>query len=203
MTFWTCPREWPLETAWIVCGGPSLRGFDFQSLRGRKVIAINSSIMSVPFADFLFFGDRRWWVHNQHRLPAREGRIVSNSPTVNDQRILTMQKVKPPPGIVDDRTVLPMSWTSLGPAMQLAVHLGASRLILLGADCNAAPDGKMHHHDEHPWPQHVKWQALQLEAIEATVRPLRKRGVEVINTSLASSIPWWTKRPVAECLKEF
>jgi hypothetical protein len=203
MTLWRCERDWPDATAWIVCGGASLRGFDFERLRGRKVIAINSSVYSVPFCDVLFFGDRRWWVTHQNSIPKTVGSIVSNSPTVNDARIKSMMKVKPPPGIVDDRCILPMSWTSLGPSLQLAVHLGVARVVLLGADCTAAKDGKVHHHDEHPWPQRPDWQKLQLEALESTVKPLRKRNVEVINASLVSVIPWWRKRSPESCLEEY
>ena len=199
---WAVPREWPESTVWIVGGGSSLRGFDFERLRGRKTIVINSSIFSVPFADFLFFGDRRWWVHNNHALPPMTGRIVSNSPSVKDERVLSTKKLPPPPGIVDDRTVLPMSWTSTGPAMQLAVHLGARRIMLMGIDLRVGDDGKKYHHAAHPWTPHPKWTGMQMEALSSCVGPLKKRGVEVINTSLESALPFWPKRSLEVCLTE-
>ena len=57
--FWSVPREWPGETAFIVGGGPSVLGQDLDALRGRRVIVINSSVYAVPGADFLFFDDHR------------------------------------------------------------------------------------------------------------------------------------------------
>lgn len=47
---------------YIVCGGPSLQGFDFSKLKGKDVIVVNKSIMDVPWAkyfvtmDFTFLG---------------------------------------------------------------------------------------------------------------------------------------------------
>lgn len=203
MAYWSCPIEWPNATAWIVCGGWSLRDVDLSPLETRKTIAINSSIYRVPWADYLFFGDRRWYAEHRKTIPKMRGRIVTNSPSVREESVLSMHKVKPPPGISDDRTVLPMSWTSLGPSINLAVHLGAKRIILVGADLNAAPDGTTHHHKPHPWPLNSRWQSMQLEALGHCVTPLRKRGIEVINSNPSSALSYWPKRNLVDCLKEF
>lgn len=36
---------------YVVGSGPSLRGFDYESLRGQKIIAVNSAVRFVPWAD--------------------------------------------------------------------------------------------------------------------------------------------------------
>jgi hypothetical protein len=205
MTYWTCPEEWTDETAWIICGGASLRGVDLSPLATRRTIAINSSLFAAPFATFCFFGDRRWFVEHQAAMFETSARIVSNSPSVRHPRVLTMQKVKPPPGIVDDRETLPMLWTSTAPAMNLAKHLGARRIVLLGLDGHFAADGRIHHHAEYDrFPALPNnWQAMQFESLGYCVKPLEDRGIEVINANPSSSVPFWTKRAFDQCLREF
>jgi hypothetical protein len=201
--YWTIERDWPEATAFIVAGGASLRGFDFERLRGRKVIAINQSIFSIPFADLLHFSDRRWYAEYQPQKLIPYDRISTNSPTVNEPRIKTLRRVEPPPGLVDDPQTVPMKWTSLQPAMQIAVHRGASRIVLLGADCHTAKDGRKHHHQEYQWEHLAKPQMwdLQKECLSHMVRPLQKRQIEVINTSLESALPWWPKIPIEDALR--
>jgi len=54
--------EWAGEPCFIIGGGPSLKGFDFESLRGKgRVIAINRAYEHVPFADVHFFMDNRYY----------------------------------------------------------------------------------------------------------------------------------------------
>jgi hypothetical protein len=62
---------WRDEPCFIIGGGPSLIGFDFERLRGRgHIIAINRAFEFVPFADILFFMDRRFY-QICHDDPAR------------------------------------------------------------------------------------------------------------------------------------
>lgn len=182
-----------------------MRDVDLSVLKGRRTIAINSSVFSAPFVDFCFFGDRRWFVEHRTAVLASTARLVTNSPSVRDERVHEMKKVKPPPGIVDDPQTLPMLWTSTAPAMNLAVHLGAKRIVLLGLDGNFARDGRIHHHAEYdrfPAPPN-NWQAMQFESLGYCAKPLRDRGIEVVNTSLNSSVPYWKRKPLEECLREF
>ena len=49
---------WAGEPCFVIGGGPSLVGFDFERLRGRgRVIAINRAFEFIPWADMLFFMD--------------------------------------------------------------------------------------------------------------------------------------------------
>jgi hypothetical protein len=49
---------WAGQPCFIIGGGPSLIGFDFEHLRGRgRIIAINKAYLYAPFADVLFFMD--------------------------------------------------------------------------------------------------------------------------------------------------
>ena len=62
---------WSGEPCFVVAGGPSLRGFDFERLRGRgRVIAINRAFEFIPWADMLFFMDHTFYQF-VHKDPER------------------------------------------------------------------------------------------------------------------------------------
>jgi hypothetical protein len=118
------PREWPGETAFIIAGGPSVLDHDLEQLRGRRVIVINSSIHAVPWADFCYFGDWRWWrePENMAAVASFGGRVVTVSRMVEDTKVLVCRTVKPP-GLSHEAAGLMQKWTSLTAATNMAAHL--------------------------------------------------------------------------------
>ncbi len=197
---WRVSREWNGETCFIVAGGPSVAAQDTEALRGRRVIAINSSWRKVPFADVLFFGDSRWFNHN-YRDVVRDfaGRIVTAAGEVEHVRLLHMHKA-PPPGLADAPDTVMIRRTSSTAAINLAVHLGVARIVLLGLDGKPGPEGRTHHHAPHPWDlRHDCWRDQSAD-LASLVGPLQSRGVTVINTSLQSDIEFWPKVPLEQVL---
>lgn len=197
-TEWSVPRAWPGETAFILCGGPSLAGQGTERLEGRRCIAINSSYIRHPFADYLFAADGRWL--KKHRAvierPWRD-RVVTITRQVDWPGLLHLRLIAPPvkgkPGgtaISSDPRALALRRTSLQGAMNLAILLGAARLVLLGAD--GGPHGKVRsHHAPHEWAQKVGCWAEQLRDLQTTVKPLKELGVEVLNASPGSHWDLW------------
>lgn len=201
---WTVPRIWEGDTAFIVCGGPSVRGLDLSLLWERRVIAVNSSYLSVPFADFLFFCDLRWWKLHEEALQTFPGEIVTNGPVIpmqNTRRPLVLRRSVPDDGALSlDPTRVVVGKTSTHGAINLAVLLGAARIVLLGADMGAAPDGATHHHPAHPWPQKPGCWDEQMKELRGLEEPLRTLGISVLNASPFSRIDWWPKATYEECL---
>lgn len=225
MQHWSATPDWAGETAFIVAGGTSVLDLDVASLRGRRVVAVNSSYEAVPFADYLFFADFRWYEDHKKRPAFQQftGKIVTVNQRVAklllhvpDDRILHMKRVVPNtdpklgalgPGLAKTPCKIVSHRTSLQGGMNLAAHLGASRLVLLGADMRRADDGRSHHHEKHRWrnkPGNATWD-LQLEELGLAVEPLKQRAIEVVNTSLISRIPdeWgWRKLTLRGILNE-
>lgn len=202
--------EWEGEVGYIVAGGPSVTQGDVDRLKGRKVLVINTSYEKAPWADFLFYGDKMWWTNNGKKV--REtfaGRIVTvrmhNDWQSAPNDALVLLKV-PDRGLATERHALTMHRTSLQASINLLVHLGVKRIVLLGVDMQAAKDGRTHHHSPYPRKKHRRdnWQRdcwrLQMQDLKTTVKPLARLGVEVVNTSMDSLIDWWPKRPLAEVL---
>jgi hypothetical protein len=202
MIFWTVTPEWKGETAFVVAGGPSVREQNVAQLEGRNVIAVNSSYEIAPFAQFLVFGDKRWWIEHHPRLAEFQGRIVTPCKSaVPRQRLLCLRRADGR-GLADDPSAVICGRTTTHAAINFAVHLGVKRIVLLGADMCRASDGRAHHHAEHPWPVREGCWAEQMEHLKHLVKPLRLRGIEVINTSQVSLIPttWWPKAKLEDCL---
>jgi hypothetical protein len=86
-------------------------------------------------------------------------------------------------------------------AINLAVHLGATRIVLLGADMRAAANGKTHHYAApHKWPVKPGCWAEQMRELKAMAEPLKRLKVDVVNCSPVSLIDWWPKRTLDSVL---
>ena len=190
--YWTVPREWDGSTSFIVAGGPSVRDQNTEQLRGKRVIAINSSWRRVPFADVLFFGDKRWW--DRYGTEVQEngfsGRIVTCAGEIAHPLVWNLRKEQPP-GLMIDPACVWMRRTSLTAAINLAFHFGAKRIVLLGADGGPASDGTTHHHESYPWDQTTNCWQNQRDDLAKLVKPLQAHGLEVLNASPGSSLDFW------------
>lgn len=201
---WRVAPLWQGETVFVIAGGPSVAELDLETIRGRKVIAVNSSYERAPFAQFIFFGDGRWHEDHKDNLESFAGRLVTVSNMPTDPRILKLKRFKPSGGLgfAESNDTLASQRTSLQGAMNLAAHLGAKRIVLLGADMARAANGRSHHHKPHRWtnrPGNVTWDE-QLPHLKWIVTPLARRGIEVVNCSLVSRITWWPKMSLSEFL---
>lgn len=207
---WAVPAEWPGETVFIICGGPSVGYQPTNRLLGRKVIAVNSSYETVPFAQYVFFGDNRWF--NEHRdrpeFKALKGRIVTCSNAAHDPtgRLLKTERYTPgvtgPLGLCEERDHIASQRTSAQGAMNLAYHLGAARIVLLGLDMGRATDGRTHHHKPHIWankPGNLTWD-IQMKQLRLIVEPLRAKGIQVFNTNANSRCKFWPFAPLESFL---
>jgi hypothetical protein len=202
--FWTAPREWETETAFIIAGGPSVLGVDLEQLRGRNVIAINSSIYAAPWAQFLYFGDYRWYAEDENREAVAKfgGRVVTVSRLVRDDpKVFICRKIDPP-GLAFEKDSLTQKYTSLTAATNLAVHLigPGGTIVWLGADGKYAADGRTHHHKQHPWPRRKDAYEMQLIELRTIVPTLEALQITALNASPGTA--WTDLLPVVH-LDEF
>jgi hypothetical protein len=200
--YWTVPREWPGETAFLLGGGPSLRGFDAEVLRGRgRVIAINNSFLLAPWADVLYYADRSWWRAHRAAVLASwtGGRRVSIGTSEDGTQRLRCAGVA---GLSDDPSAVKHGSNGGYQAINLAYLLGAVRIVLLGYDMHV--DGERTHWHEGHARQGASGQAKALAMFAgrfpALVEPLRAAGVEVINATPGSALQCWPYSPLEEIL---
>ena len=174
------PKLWPGATVAILGGGPSLTIADVEAVRGRaRVIAINNSYTLALFADVLYGCDAKWW--DWHRgAPTFPGLKYTIEPTKwPDVQVL---KNTGPLGLELAPTGLRTGFNSGYQSINLAVHLGAARILLLGYDLSDGPDGRCHWHPPHPDRMASPYHAM-LTAFPSLVQPLADLGVSVVNCS--------------------
>jgi hypothetical protein len=188
--FITMSREWEGEDAFLICGGASFKSVDVELLRGRRTVVINSSVYAVPFAKILFFADERWELNNRAAVKAFEGRVISASyGDVHCDYISFLRRPTPsktPAGLSSDPGEVYLRHTSARGAINMLCHMGVRRIVTLGLDGGGAS-----HHMPHPWGPVPGVFDRQIQELGGVVEPLRARGIELINASPGSRIPFW------------
>ena len=137
------------ETVYIIGGGPSLKNFDFRKLIGSKTIAINKALLFHSQADVLYWTDSRFYSWHKNEIDNYKGlkfTIKTGGKYTTDIKILKKGKAF---GIETDPQTVAHGNNSGYAAINLAYHLGASRIILLGFDMGGN-NQSTHFHDGYP-----------------------------------------------------
>ncbi|RWN11766.1 hypothetical protein [Mesorhizobium sp.] len=197
-------REWEGETAFVLAGGASVKDLDLSPLKGRRVIAINSAVLAWPDADILFFADARWWSDPPHGWKADigsfKGRVVTTSGG-GPQGVTRLMKVDPSNGIALNPAQLALARTSVTGAINLTVHLGCRRDVLLGVDGKNGDGGRRHHHGAaYPWPFVKGSFDLHQAEFQAVAPSIARAGVDVVNANPDSAIDVWPKMRFEEAI---
>lgn len=209
--------EWKGKRCFIIGGGVSLVGFDFERLRGEKIIAVNRAFESCMFADILFFMDavnfHRWIIKGRLGIKAQEkfqkfkGHKVYLSISRN-RRVSGAYMLR-----AVERTGLTFSLkqglfhgsNSGYGALNLAVCLGANPIYLLGFDMKFQRNKsgmKTHFHEGYPIRHHEE-NTLRIYNVQfgKIAGILKKRGIKVINLSMDSAMTCFEKQSVDEVLQ--
>jgi hypothetical protein len=155
---------WRGQRCFIVGGGPSLKGFDFERLRDERVIAVNKAFYDAPFADIVFGMDRSFIDNIMAGKLNKDGKDYRQAfeVFVGIKLWLDVSNYSYPPGIYSIPSAGEIGWTkSLGEglyhgqnsgygALNLAMVLGADPIYLLGYDCSRGPAGEKNYHDGYP-----------------------------------------------------
>lgn len=171
-------NRWHGQTVVCIASGPSLTPEDCEAVRGLPCIVTNTTFRLCPWADVLFAFDGKWWDHYLEEVRRTfKGALMSHAIAVK-------------PGV---ESVRGKPWfqhfhNSGASAISLAITGGASRVILLGYDCQRT-GGKTHWHGDHPkalsnarsianWPTQFK----------NVARYAASKSVPVLNASRATAL---------------
>jgi hypothetical protein len=203
--FWHVPELWPGSTVAIIGGGPSVTQEQVDMLKGRaKVIAVNDAYLLAPWADVLYFCDDRWWAWHKDRPEYKA--FAGIKVTLENPRVCQLEpSVKPVKNLGSDglspvRFAVMTGRNSGYQAINLAVHFGARRILLVGFDMRNI-DGKSHWFGDHPRPTPKDAYAnVMLPAFPTLVEPLATLGVTVINCTPGSALDVFPKMPLEDAL---
>ena len=181
----------------VVGGGPSIKGFDFNRLRGRNVIAVNNAGLDlVPWAHVLFWADKRWLDWNHSRLGEHTGKYKISRKPPHLGREHDIKQMKFSPKSLSDRSDTVGGWCGGSSAINLAYLMGARVIILMGFDMRPG-----NYHKDHKFP-HIDGQHRDkfIPTLEAMAPGLLKRGVTVINTNQRSALRCFPFADIEELL---
>lgn len=198
------------QSAVILGGGPSLRGFDFNKLQGKQnIIAINAAAFYAPFADAMFTEDIRLLEEFPNRINAFQGHVIWHCLKGIDPergrklipKVQIIRELRDDKYWSSDLSSLSFSSNSAVGAINLAEILGCDPIYLLGIDCRAEGNIMTNFHDVYPqgWEvgaiQEYNWRS----DFEAWVSKQCKANViNVINPAFESTITCWPKITLSE-----
>jgi len=203
MTGWHVPRAYAGATVYCLGAGPSLNLVNPESLRGKPYIACNSALfwarsVWAPGAYALTYHDQYIRVHETDYRAFHEagGEVVvtsgaSHAPWV---RQLTTEL---PRGLCRSPEGLGHGLNTGHGAINLAYHLGAARIVLIGYDMRICRGGRVHWDGrdiEDAW----KYAILFARAFKQIAADLKEAGVSVLNATPHSALEAFPKIPLAD-----
>jgi hypothetical protein len=198
------PRLWPGSTVVCIGGGPSLTPDDVAYVRGKaRVIAINNAYQLAPWADVLWATDASWW--RAHKgVPSFQGMKlsadVSGAYDGHGVRLLKCHRgAKGMQGLSLTANAIQHGKNGGHAAINVAVHLGAARIVLLGYDCQGGPSGEEHWHPRHAYQPKLEF-SLWLKNFDTLVEPLKALGIEIVNCTLSTAITSFPCMPLEQAL---
>lgn len=217
---WTAPRIWDGGSCVIIGGGSSiLQQFNvppnivqgvytkklppsayspyLSKLHNQHVIAVNVAYKIGPWIDVMFFGDTSTWTDEKNNLQFFKGLKVSCAGGLEKERSLKWMAREPRKkiGISDNPSLLAWNHNSGSAAINLAVHFGVKRIILLGFDMKLDANKNQHWH---------KMYSSDLKLVERTMAKhlagfpqmkadLDRMHIEVLNANPDSKIDVFRK----------
>lgn len=191
----------------MVCAasGPSLTRAQLARVRGHwPVVVVNDSWRLAPWADVLYACDWRWW-RKHGGVPAFHGLKVTLSNSLGHIDAWPEIKVlrnTGTAGLERSPSGLRTGRNSGYQAINLAVHFGVRRIVLLGYDMKPAPDGRTHWFGDHAdWPTRPGiFETVFQPYFQDLARELAAGGVEIINCTLDSALDAFPRRELSRVI---
>ena len=146
-----------MKPGFLIGGGPSLKKFQFERLRGRRCMAVNVAFKDVPWAEIGYVGDTRLLdqLADDKDWAAFAGLRYTRANKLAQAKKPQPKKIK---GLVEIRRWAKNKTEIVGlgnsglSALNLAEHLGWDPVFLLGFDCcGYTSKGKMgNYHARYP-----------------------------------------------------
>lgn len=190
------------ETVYLIGGGPSLETFNWDTLKTKKVIAINKSFKYVPWATAIYWTDARfytWYKKEIDELTCHKYTISHGAPY--NEKVNVIKKGKRH-GLEKDPRLIAHGDNSGYAAINLAYHMGAKKIILLGYDMGMSGT-KSHFHDGYPVKPTRKEIYMQrfIVSFPHIANDLKAEGIKIYNTSKVSPLECFPKITIEESLK--
>lgn len=199
------PRIWPGIACAILAGGPSIKSLDLTLLQGWRVIAVTNSYKLGNW-DVCYFGDEDYLIKKAGGVTHRQnllrfaGLKITDNPDAKDEPGIRRLRRDLRYGISTNPEVLCWNNSSGGAAINLAVHFGVSKIVLLGYDMQlVAGENNWHKDHGHESSHDPYWKFL--EPMPVIARELARLGVDVVNATPGSALTVFPIQTPEEALR--
>jgi len=144
---WNPEPLWEGADVYILGGGASLQGFDWSMLKDEFTIGCNSAFrLGVDVCKACIFGDRTFYEKYYKELTNYEGDVYCNSPQITPLLIPWLREM---PRKQNGLFFEALGWAGNtgSSAINLALLLGARRVLLLGFDMKLGAKGENNWHN--------------------------------------------------------
>lgn len=186
LRYWRVPRIWEGGDCYILGGGPSLRAVDVNRLRGHRVIAINNAFKLGDWIEVCLFRDAPWWRRYGSQVLEWPGLRVTIGREYLGIPGLKVLQHEGGLGITLDPCKLRWNVSTGGAALNLAVHLGVKRIVLLGYDMQKGATGENNWHEENrPHTKEARFDPYPrfLQAFPSIKADLERLGIKCLNAT--------------------
>ena len=170
------------------------------------MIAINTNYKIAPWATILYACDLHWWDWHHEEVKTFAGRKITQDEEAAKKYGLEHVKSVDKPGLSRDKSVIHQGRNSGVQAINLAVNLGAQRIVLLGFDMQTSGN-KTHWHGHHPnfYDAQVSGWARYLEKLHDVYRLVAKdadeMGIEIVNATRETALRCFQRKPLSSLLQ--
>lgn len=185
----------------LVASGPSLSPHDVDFCRGKgTVLVINNNYLLAPWADHLYACDPDWWEYHGAAVNQRfTGQKWTQSESAADKWGCKHIPGERGSGLHEKPGMIKFGGNSGHQAIGLAVHLGATEIVLLGYEMNT--ERGLHWHGAHPAglnnPHNCRgW----LPAFDDMAKHLTRTGVRCVNASENTALTCFDRVDLREYL---
>jgi len=213
--YWFPPSIWTGETVFIIGGGPSLKGMKLDCLHGQRVIGCNDAYRmgfghiqrkqsnfplrpSSSWVQIVLFGDTCWFNHHRDEVVLNRHRFMFISMASQNPCCESVEWMKRlPEGLATRDHKKHIGWnrsTGAG-AINLALLLGAKRVVLLGFDMKMSDANEANWHVNEvntPIPSDYEKFTVGMETI-ARELPEKYPHAEILNAGPDSALNCFTK----------
>lgn len=188
------------EYVFIVGGGTSIDINIFEKLKGKQVVTINKAMYNTSFARVLYFSDLRFYNWYKDDIEKFDGDVYSIANGIESKKVQHI-KQNGRLGLETKDGYIRHGGNSGYAAINLAIQLGAKKIVLLGYDMKSDRTGKTHFHDGYKNTTHDEKIYMKfVESFKSINEYLSKLGVVVYNTSMISELDMFTKTPIEHFL---
>lgn len=199
------PRLFSNQTIVCMGSGPSLCMDDVRLCYAHaRILAVNDAWrLTGPQADVLFGPDAEWWKWRKDdsdtffpwQLWTLDPEAVQWRSRLHCVNFHGQEGIE-----FNDPAVVRTGGHGGYTAINIAVHLGAKKIVLLGYDMQPGPDGRNHFFGEHPNGHHVNYE-FKLGVYAALPALLASHNIEIVNASRVTAIPYIKRVTLEEALQ--